>query len=45
MVIKTKKGWQIRNEKTGMIMPHVYASKEEAQKRINEMKMFKHLKK
>ena len=38
--VKTSKGWQIKLE-NGKLLPKVYASKEECEKRIAQMKMFK----
>ena len=43
VAVKTSAGWQIRLE-SGKLAPKLYGSKEEAEKRIAQMEMFKHMK-
>ena len=44
MLVKVKNGWKIRLE-SGKLLPKVYKTKQAAQKRIRQMKFFKHKKK
>jgi len=44
VAVKVSGGWKIRKE-DGTLLPKVYSSKEEAEKRIAQMKMFKHMSK
>jgi len=44
VAVKTSKGWQIRLE-SGKLLPKVYSSKEEAEKRIKQLIMFREMKK
>ena len=43
VVVKVDGGFQIKKE-DGTMMPKVYKTKEEADKRISQMKLFKHMK-
>ena len=45
MIVPVKGGFKIKSEKTGKLWPKVYPSRKIAQKRIDQMKKFKHMKK
>lgn len=44
MLVKVKNGWKIRLE-SGRLLPKIYKTKSEAQKRIRQMKYYKYNKK
>jgi len=45
MIVPTSGGFKIRSHKTGKVYPKIYGSREAAQKRIDQMKQFKHMNK
>lgn len=45
MIVKVDGGYKIKSHKTGKMMPKVYATRAEAKKRIDQMEMFKSMKK
>lgn len=45
MIIKRKDGWYVVSETTGRVLGGPYSSKEEAQKRLEQVEYFKRIKK
>jgi hypothetical protein len=44
MVVRSGKGYRIKNHATGKVYPKVYRTADEAEKRIRQMEMFSHMK-
>ena len=42
MLVKVKRGYKIRSEKTGKLEPQVFATKAEAEKRVKQKIFFSH---
>lgn len=45
VVVKTGVGYRILSESKGKLLPKVYPTREEAEKRVAQLLMYKHMKK